>query len=124
MPTHYNSLFCWAVENIDAKPADVATLDEGTEERVGRAWREGREKIYRSEDSETPFSKGRAFAITDKRLHEEGDTVSPKALKRETELLHTGIYYYPIEKCFEKISGTRINFYRTRKNIALQKLFS
>ena len=32
----------------------------------GRAWREGMVKIYRHKEVETPFSKGRAFAITDK----------------------------------------------------------
>ena len=45
------------------KPAEFATLDEGTEERVGRAWREGMVEIYRREDFDNPFSNDRAFAI-------------------------------------------------------------
>ena len=51
-------------------------------------------EIYRREDFETPFSNDRAFANNEFQKLEEGDTDSPKALKREPDLLHTGILYY------------------------------
>ena len=51
-------------------------------------------EIYRRRDFETPFSYDRAFASNEFQKLEEGDTDSPKALKREPGLLHTGILYY------------------------------
>ena len=51
-------------------------------------------EIYRREDFDNPFSNDRAFAINEFQELEEGDTDSPKALKRESGHLHTGILYY------------------------------
>ena len=66
-------------------------FDEGTEERVGRAWREGMVEIYRREDFENPFSNDRAFAINEFQKLEEGDRFSKSSQKRTRPPPHWNI---------------------------------